>query len=585
MIPKIVKGSKMVGLVVYLAGPGKANEHENPHIVAGHNAVVLRAPTGELTHADAIDIAHEIDTPRVVFGTEVLATNRKQMNAAIDDGVPRSVALADATHDINVWHCSLSLNPEEGELSDEKWGAIATDFMKEMGFDDPDDPRSPARWVAIRHGKTKRGGDHIHIAASVVREDGTKVNLRRDHKRVQTTANLLEHRYGLTVLMSREEERGTRGLEPAELETTRRSGAVEPVRHSLERAVRAAATASKSEAEFVRRLRADKLLVRPRYDKGSAGAVIGYSVAATPSAAERANGGKPVWYGGGRLSKDLTLPRLRDEWDTSADANAAAAAEWSAARKKASVTRGNGRERAGFDPALYARAAADMETWNAYLASVPASDRAQWARASGRAAGVFAAWSARIEPTPGPLAAASASLAQSAQIPAHSRGDGAGSRMTSAAGAALIVLQATTTDPTAATALLLHQMMRTLDAIAAAHRASGEAQRAAQLVAVRERHLDALHARLSNPMTAASAFTVDTRHRREGPTTAPAARSAQQQVADIVAAQSVSSAGSAGGRQHVARPDPSGRDEMDPGRSASPPGTARRNRQDRDKER
>ncbi len=157
--------------------------------------------------------------------------------------------------------------------------------------------------------------------------------------------------------------------------------------------------------------------------------------------------------------------------------------------------------------------------------------------------------------------------------------------MTSAAGAALIVLQATTTDPTAATALLLHQMMRTLDAIAAAHRASGEAQRAAQLVAVRERHLDALHARLSNPMTAASAFTVDTRLRREGPTTEPAARSTQQQVADIVAAQSVSSAGSAGGRQQVALPDPSGRDEMDPGRSASPPGTAHRNRQDRDKER
>ncbi|WP_196249956.1 relaxase/mobilization nuclease domain-containing protein [Rhodococcoides fascians] len=585
MIPKVIHGSKMVGLVVYLAGPGKANEHENPHIVAGHNAVVMRAPSGELSHADAIEIAHEIDTPRVLFGTEVLATNRKQMDAAIDSGVPRSVALADATHDQNTWHCSLSLNPDEGELTDAAWGAIATDFMKEMGFDDPDDPRSPARWVAIRHGKTTAGGDHIHIAASVVREDGTKVSLRRDFNRAQTAVNVLEHRYGLTVLTSREKERGTRGLEPAEIESTRRSGAAEPVRHSLERRVRAAATASKTEAEFVRRLRGDGVLVRPRYEKGTTGEVVGYSVAAAPSKAERATGNTPVWYGGGRLSKDLTLPRLRDEWDTSADANAAAAAEWRAARTRATVTRGNGRERAGFDPALYARAAADMETWNAYLASVPASDRAQWARASGRAAGVFAAWSARIEPTPGPLAAASASLAQSAQIPAHSRGDGAGARMTSAAGAALIVLQATTTDPTAATALLLHQMMRTLDAIAAAHRASGEAQRAAQLVAVRERHLDALHAQLSNPMTAASAFTVDTRSRRGGPSTGPAARSTQQQVADIVAAQAVSSAGSTGGRQHVALPDPSGRDEMDPRRSASPHSTARRAREDRDKER
>jgi hypothetical protein len=36
--------------------------------------------------------------------------------------------------------------------------------------------RPSARWVAIRHGKTTAGGDHIHIAASAVREDGTKVD-------------------------------------------------------------------------------------------------------------------------------------------------------------------------------------------------------------------------------------------------------------------------------------------------------------------------------------------------------------------------------------------------------------------------
>ncbi|WP_308116093.1 LGFP repeat-containing protein [Rhodococcoides corynebacterioides] len=37
-----------------------------------------------------------------------------------------------------------------------------------------------------------------------MREDGTKVSLRRDHVGAQTAANMLEHRYGSTVLNSRE---------------------------------------------------------------------------------------------------------------------------------------------------------------------------------------------------------------------------------------------------------------------------------------------------------------------------------------------------------------------------------------------
>ena len=392
---------------------------------------------------------------------------------------------------------------------------------------------------------------------------------------------MLEHRYGSTVLNSREQARGVRGLEPAEIETTRRTGAPEPVRHTLERKVRAAATVSKTEAEFVRRIRADGVLIRPRYDRGTTGTVVGYSVAAAPTRGDRATGTAPVWFGGGRLSKDLTLPRLRDEWDTSAPANEAAAQEWRAARQRSAVTVGNGREHAGLDPAMYARAAADMDRWNTYLASVPTSDRAQWTRAAGRASGVFAAWSARIESTPGPLAAASASLAQSAQTPAHTRGEGAGARMTAAAGAALVLLQATTTDPTAAMALLLHQLMRTLDAVAAAHRAAGEADRAAQLIAVRMRHLDGLHARLANPMTAATAFEVRAERTDRVPVGA-GPRTQEQLAADIAAAQSAAPVGSA--RVRVAVQDQTGRDAEDLNRPATPIDT-RRGRQDRDRDR
>nr|WP_256980119.1 relaxase/mobilization nuclease domain-containing protein [Rhodococcus sp. 15-1154-1] len=495
----------MTGLVVYLAGPGKSNEHENPHVVAGHETVLLAAPAGELSHAEAIALARELDTARAVFGTEVTVTSKRKMNAAIDDGIPGSVALADATSDQNVWHCSLSLNPDEGELSDEKWAAIASDFMKEMGFDDPDSPRAPARWVAIRHGKTTAGGDHIHIAASAVREDGTKVNTFNDFKRSQQACNVLEHRHQLVVLSSREAERGSRGIKPAEAARARRADAPETAREAMERTVRACATASKTEAEFVRRLRARKLLVRPRYEKGTTGEVVGYSVATAPTPAERANGGRPVWYGGGRLSKDLTLPRLRDEWDQSEDARTAAAAEWKATRRGTAVTVNNGRERTPIDPTLIARAAQDIGKWNTYLASIPTTDTAQWARAAGRTSGVFAAWSARMEPTPGPLAAAARTLADSAQISAHRRTPVAPKRL-SAGGAALILLQVGTSDPAAGYMLLLHQLTKTVQAIADAHRAAGDLTRALTVETLARTELAAVRARLQ-PVPAAQALS------------------------------------------------------------------------------
>jgi hypothetical protein len=512
LIPNITRGAKMTGLVVYLAGPGRSNEHENPHVVTGHESIVFAAPAGELSHEDAIALAGELDTARVVFGTEVSVTSRRKMNAAIDDGVPRSVALADATSDQNVWHCSLSLNPEEGELSDEKWATIAADFMKEMDFDDADSPRAPARWVAIRHGKTTAGGDHIHIAASAVREDGTKVNTFNDFKRAQAACNLLERRHDLVVLASREAERGTRGIKPAEAARARRAGAPETARESMERTVRACATASKTEAEFVRRLRERKLLVRPRYDKGSAGEVVGYSVATTPTPADRANGIKPVWYGGGRLSKDLTLPRLRDEWDQSEDARTAAAAEWKATRRGTAVTVTDGRERAPIDPKLVGRAADDIGKWNTYLASIPATDTAQWARAAGRTSGVFAAWSARVETTPGPLAAAARTLADSAQISAHQRAP-VPKKTISAGGAALIMLQLATDDPTAAYMLLLQQLSKTVEAIASAHRAAGDLTRARAVETMSAVQLHSVHARLRESQSAGKSVATIERPR------------------------------------------------------------------------
>src|SRR5437763_532068 len=98
MMPNITRnkqGQGMVGLMVYLAGPGRANEHTEPHLVGGDPAVLAWWDDAELGRDAAVAIARHLDHPRRAFGVEVPGGD--------------------------VWHASLSLRAEEGRVPDEKW--------------------------------------------------------------------------------------------------------------------------------------------------------------------------------------------------------------------------------------------------------------------------------------------------------------------------------------------------------------------------------------------------------------------------------------------------------------------------------
>lgn len=79
----------------------------------------------------------------------------------------------------------------------------------------------------------------------------------------------------------------------------------------LRRAVHTAAAGADSEREFFARLEAAGLLVRRRFSQRDPGQVIGYAVA-RPGHVNRL--GALMWFGGGRLAADLTLPKLRQRW-------------------------------------------------------------------------------------------------------------------------------------------------------------------------------------------------------------------------------------------------------------------------------
>jgi hypothetical protein len=225
------------------------------------------------------------------------------------------------------------------------------------------------------------------------------------------------------------------------------------------------------------------MLVRPRYAKNTTDVIVGYSVAECPTRGER-----PIWFGGGTLAADLKLGALREAWLDTPQLATEAAAEWNAAaRNKRTVTR-TGPETAAppaqawVDYTRNATALADQ------LRSVPRDDHATWAKAARDVSGAFAAWSYRLEPTPGPLAATAAELSRTAQLRApreHSKPV----TLPSIAGTAMLFMAASSKDKTAAQTALMVQLINTAFAVYEMHQQSGRAREAARIRTVVENQL------------------------------------------------------------------------------------------------
>jgi len=148
------------------------------------------------------------------------------------------------------------------------------------------------------------------IVATLARQDGIKPRIWNDYFRVREACLAVERQYGLRVTAPGDRTAGRRPTR-AENEHARRRGWEEPARTTLRRAVHTAAAGASSEQEFFARLEAAGLLVRKRFSQRDPGQVTGYAVA-KPG---HLNGqGVPVWFGGGKLAADLTLPKLRQWW-------------------------------------------------------------------------------------------------------------------------------------------------------------------------------------------------------------------------------------------------------------------------------
>jgi hypothetical protein len=405
VIPKISKAGVPGPVLRYLVGPGKANEHTFPHLVAGPEMLMAGYEGGELSRAQADELAAWIDAPRRRFEVSVTAPRTVQ-----DPSTGERIEVG--RREENVWHCSLSIAAVEGELGDQRWQTVAQEFAGAMGLSGQDG-KAPCRWVAVHHGRSANGNDHVHLVASTVREDGTRWEGRyRDYVKAQAVCRGLEERHGLARLTGPAAGICERGSTRAEINRAARSGAELTCPQELAQRVRAAAVAATSEAEFVRRVRGEQIVIKPRYAPGSTTEVVGYRVALPAEC----NNGQWRWYGGGTLGRDLSLPRLRETWPVpQPEDRAVAVGDWQAAHSGRATATIGGRETRGLTADAHATATTRLAAWNDRLAQLPLSDDGGWAEAARQVAGAVAAW-ARHDPDHGPeLARAARALARSAQ--------------------------------------------------------------------------------------------------------------------------------------------------------------------------
>ena len=461
MIPNIVTGGDTGGLMRYLVGPGRANEHENPHVIAGSRDIVRKWGDWEtISVSQADELATRLDAYMHETGTFPTGKARR-FNPAT--GAVEWNGEIEATH---VWHCSLSLSPEEAALGDEVWGRIAADFMSEMGFTGSDG-KAPCRWVAIHHGSAKNGGDHIHIAANVVREDGTKWSSWYDQRRAQKACNVLEHRYGLLVVESREHGRGSRCDSAAAQNAAKSAGASRTDRAVLEERLRAAATAAASEADFVRRARRLGVRLHPRFASGRTDIVVGYSAALRTE-----NGQQTRWWGGGRIARDLTLTQLRTRWQDTPSSALEAVEAW----------KGHYPKRAPYDGPLWEDRIRALEHFRTHLDRLSPTDHVGLANAAADIAGLLHAQAITARTSGGRdmLERAAVQVGRCAQLktrPTDKRLVDVGARVASD----LALTIAATSSPHMAAVALAHATADLVQTIANLHEAAGQASTAAAI--------------------------------------------------------------------------------------------------------
>lgn len=362
MIPKISRGSNPAGLVKYLFGKGRHNEHANQHLVACSDDLLESFDFDGRPGESYERIGARFDRRYHVRERKddpFPRDRRGKHNPGRDHGKDR------------VWHCSLSIKAGHGILTDEQWDMIVRDYLKRMNIL-PAGGGSGVTWLAVRHGLSRNGNDHVHVMVQLATDDGW-LDTFNDMKGAQQSCRGMERERPEFVELDKSNTRSQVRYRYGEWrrwaewkarddydgplpwtslnrsERVRRIAAVAaetmPKQH-VGRIVEACAKASKSEDEFIRRVRREGFSIDPRLRKGvSRGSfdspcqVVGYRIT------WRSADGWTERFNATDLGSDMRLKELRDGWTHDARSEALAVQEWRASMENRPPFLADGMER------------------------------------------------------------------------------------------------------------------------------------------------------------------------------------------------------------------------------------------------
>ena len=296
------RGRDVGGLLRYLFREGRSGEHglaadhTAPRLIAAWDSDLARLEPGRTAtgRRDVRTLAGLLHAPLAVANVD-LATKPVYHLAVAAAKDPRTGALRDRP------------------LTDGQWADVAAEYLHQLGLAKRGDEQA-VRWVAVRH-----ADDHIHVVATLARQDGRRVFPRNDHYRAREASLTVEARYDLIGTSSagrtssRPPSRGETRKHQATVDARRQAGRPAPPapdRLVLRQLVRAVAGSSSGWEDFTEQLARQGVLLRPRMSEKILGQITGYAVA-LPG---RSDSGPAIWFGGGKLAPDLTLPQLQRRW-------------------------------------------------------------------------------------------------------------------------------------------------------------------------------------------------------------------------------------------------------------------------------
>ncbi|WP_406740111.1 relaxase/mobilization nuclease domain-containing protein [Streptomyces atratus] len=275
-------GANTRGLLAYLYGPGRHDEHTDPHIVAGFAMLGMPDP-GRDEHATLTQLARHLNEP--------VRLRNSEFGKKVTD---------------HVWHCPVRTAPEDRHLSDAEWADIARRIVEAAGIAPPGDDLG-CRWIAVRH-----ADDHIHILATTVREDGRRPRLHDSGIRVGDACRRIETDYGLRQLKKGDRAAGRRPTQ-VEMHKAQRLSWEQTSRDWLQDRIRAAIPHASNAEELLAYLQADGIAVKPR--RGPSGDLLGYAIGRP---GDLNKDGEQIFHPGGKIAPDLTLPKLKARLETTA---------------------------------------------------------------------------------------------------------------------------------------------------------------------------------------------------------------------------------------------------------------------------